>query len=233
MKITYCPTEPINNFHHSRPLDLIITGETTEGICCSGDVYRISTSQAAKIRKHFCGITDCRCAAGATDQLNEDGTEWGIPVRYCTTKTPSPSVDDLTIKFDNTRWNSETCEHDLPVVSVGEFVALVCMSSYGHDTYDFSVSQMVQDDGVCINGITHYYLGMHEVVKCSTTSITLRPAGADDLFRVDASGQRVRKNPAAAALGSIGGAAKTPAKSAASRANGAKGGRPRKVPSAE
>jgi hypothetical protein len=35
------------------------------------------------------------------------------------------------------------------------------------------------------------------------------------------------KNPHAAALGKLGGAAKSPAKAAASRANGAKGGRPR------
>ena len=37
------------------------------------------------------------------------------------------------------------------------------------------------------------------------------------------------KNPAAVTLGRLGGKAKTPAKSAAARRNGKKGGRPRKV----
>ena len=37
------------------------------------------------------------------------------------------------------------------------------------------------------------------------------------------------KNPAAVTMGRLGGKAKTPAKAAASRENGKKGGRPRKV----
>jgi hypothetical protein len=37
-----------------------------------------------------------------------------------------------------------------------------------------------------------------------------------------------RKNPAAQALGRLGGQASTPAKAEAARANGAKGGRPKK-----
>lgn len=40
------------------------------------------------------------------------------------------------------------------------------------------------------------------------------------------------KNPAAVALGKLGGKAKTKAKAAASRENGKKGGRPKKVKSA-
>lgn len=38
-----------------------------------------------------------------------------------------------------------------------------------------------------------------------------------------------KKNPAAVALGKLGGAAKSDAKTAASRTNGAKGGRPKKT----
>ena len=38
-----------------------------------------------------------------------------------------------------------------------------------------------------------------------------------------------RKNPAAVALGRLGGRVSSPAKAAASRANGAKGGRPKKA----
>lgn len=47
---------------------------------------------------------------------------------------------------------------------------------------------------------------------------------------VDAyTGEPIEKNPAAVSLGRLGGRAKSAAKSASSRANGAKGGRPRNV----
>jgi hypothetical protein len=80
MKITYQPTG-INNFHNSSAINLIISGEKTDGH--SGLVYRISRNQAQKISNHFCGVTDCRCPHGAAQQLNEDGTEYGIRVGYC------------------------------------------------------------------------------------------------------------------------------------------------------
>lgn len=79
MKITYQPTG-INNFHGSQPIVLVVSGEKTEGY--SGSVYRISNRQARKIENHFCGITGCGCAHGAVEQLNEEATEYGIPVRY-------------------------------------------------------------------------------------------------------------------------------------------------------
>jgi len=80
MKITYSPTG-INNFHNSSDINLIISGEITEGH--SGPVYRISRGQAMKITKHFCGVIDCRCPHGAAEQLDPDGTEYGIRVGYC------------------------------------------------------------------------------------------------------------------------------------------------------
>ena len=79
MKITYQPTG-INNFHGSQPIVLVVSGEKTEGH--SGSVYRISKGQARKIENHFCGITGCGCAHGSVEQLNEEATEYGIPVRY-------------------------------------------------------------------------------------------------------------------------------------------------------
>lgn len=80
MSITYQPTG-VNNFHNSKPLNLLISGEKTEGQNCP--VYRISKSQARKIENHFCGIADCRCPHGAVEQLNESGTEYGIRPEYC------------------------------------------------------------------------------------------------------------------------------------------------------
>jgi hypothetical protein len=80
MKITYQPTG-INNFHNSDPINLVISGEKTEGH--SGPVYRISKGQARKIENHFCGITDCRCPHGALEQLNGNESEYGIRVGYC------------------------------------------------------------------------------------------------------------------------------------------------------
>lgn len=81
MKITYRP-EGINNFHNSRAINLVVTGEKTESP--SGRVvYRVSAGQAARIHNHFCGISDCMCPHGAVEQLNMAGTEFGIRVGYC------------------------------------------------------------------------------------------------------------------------------------------------------
>lgn len=80
MKIKYTPTG-INNFHNCQPLQLVITGEKSEGH--SGPVYLVSAGQAAKIRDHFCGISDCCCSHGACEQLDWNGTKFGIRVAYC------------------------------------------------------------------------------------------------------------------------------------------------------
>lgn len=80
MQITYS-RKGINNFHNARSITLRVSGEQCEGI--SGMVYRISRHQAARIRGHFCGITDCHCSAGSVEELNYDGTEFGIPVASC------------------------------------------------------------------------------------------------------------------------------------------------------
>jgi hypothetical protein len=74
-KITYAPTG-INNFHNSRPLVLVISGREVEGD--TGMLFTISKGQAKKIERHFCGVIDCRCPAGAAIQLNEVGTLFGI-----------------------------------------------------------------------------------------------------------------------------------------------------------
>ena len=80
MKITYEPIG-INNFHDSPNINLIVSGETATGF--DDPVYLISKAQARRIEKHFCGITDCRCPAGAAIQLDESGTEFGIRVKWC------------------------------------------------------------------------------------------------------------------------------------------------------
>lgn len=82
MKIQYQPKPEVNDFHNSGPISLRISGEKIWGM--SGDVYRISSSQAQRIRKHFCNVKDCRCSAGSVEQLDSEGTQWGVPVRYCT-----------------------------------------------------------------------------------------------------------------------------------------------------
>ena len=78
MKLTYKPTG-INNFHTAPAITLIVSGETAD---FNGPVYRINTRQAKRIQNHFCGITDCRCPHGAVIQLNEAGTEYGLPIAY-------------------------------------------------------------------------------------------------------------------------------------------------------
>jgi hypothetical protein len=76
MRITINP-RGINNFHNSAPLAVRITGET---VYAGEDVvYRISKRQAAKIEKHFCGITDCRCPrGGVVVELDQEGETFGL-----------------------------------------------------------------------------------------------------------------------------------------------------------
>lgn len=81
MKISYKPTG-VTNFHNSDAIRLVISGRKIYG---SGDreVYHISRRQARRVEKHFCGISGCRCPAGGVEQLNQGGTAWGLPVRWC------------------------------------------------------------------------------------------------------------------------------------------------------
>lgn len=76
MKIFYEPTG-IKDFHNQGGLSFRVSGET------SGDNYIISRGQARRAQKHFCGMSDCRCPAGAVQQLTEDGSEWGLPIIFC------------------------------------------------------------------------------------------------------------------------------------------------------
>lgn len=80
-KITY---EPKFNFHQSPAITLIVDTEHTED-WWSGDspVYLISRRQARRIENHFCGMRGCGCPKGEVLQLNQEGTEFGVPVRNC------------------------------------------------------------------------------------------------------------------------------------------------------
>ncbi len=60
------------------------------------------------------------------------------------------------------------------------------------------------------------------------TDTTMTKKITDLESRFDAAIQRAEKNPAATALGKLGGSSKSKRKSAASRNNGKKGGRPKK-----
>lgn len=71
----------INNFHNADAISLRITGKKEQGF--DGEVYIISKGQARRLEKHFCGVTGCGCAKGAIEELNAEGTAFGIPVRFC------------------------------------------------------------------------------------------------------------------------------------------------------
>lgn len=60
MKISYCPTG-INNFHNRNAINLIIKNYNE----IDGEMLEITKYQAWRIGAHFCGVTDCRCPAGA------------------------------------------------------------------------------------------------------------------------------------------------------------------------
>lgn len=81
-KIHYLPTG-INNFHNSTPIALNVRTDRFSYHHEDGEVYKITKSQAQRIKRHFCGIKECWCPAGAVIQLDQDGNEWAILKKYC------------------------------------------------------------------------------------------------------------------------------------------------------
>lgn len=63
----YRPTG-INNFHNS-PAITVRLGEIKE--THEGPLYPITENQSRRIKRHFCGITDCRCPAGGVVEYEE------------------------------------------------------------------------------------------------------------------------------------------------------------------
>lgn len=41
----------------------------------------LSKWQADRLRKHFCGVSECRCNSAGLEQDNEDGTRFSITVK--------------------------------------------------------------------------------------------------------------------------------------------------------
>lgn len=78
MLVKYKPTG-INNFHNRPALSLRVSEKTNE---TGESLYLVSVRTAAKIERHFCGVTDCGCPQGAVIQLNEMGTRYGIIPAY-------------------------------------------------------------------------------------------------------------------------------------------------------
>lgn len=80
MRIVYEPNKA-TNFHNSQPIHLRVSGEQEIGL---GDhsVYLVSKKQSKRIERHFCGIAECRCPAGAVQQLDPDGNRYGIRVDW-------------------------------------------------------------------------------------------------------------------------------------------------------
>ena len=73
----------INNFHNSGPLAVRVTGQMALGM--GEDLYVISRQQALRIKKHFCGVTGCRCpAGGVVVETSSDGNKFGLRIRRMT-----------------------------------------------------------------------------------------------------------------------------------------------------
>ena len=76
--ITYSPKF---NFHNASALTIRLSTRPIESY--AGMVYPVTASQADRIRKHFCGVADCKCNSGALIQLDPDSEASGIPVKFC------------------------------------------------------------------------------------------------------------------------------------------------------
>jgi len=83
MQVSYRP-DGIHNFHKRQAIRLIVSGDVVAG--GDGEVYLISRGQAKRIESHFCGATDCRCAAGAVELLDLEETLFGIRTGWCTAR---------------------------------------------------------------------------------------------------------------------------------------------------
>lgn len=95
-KVSY---EPKFNFHNSSPINIVIDDEDTYEWSYSGKVYCISKAQARRIEKHFCGMSDCGCPKGDVTGLNQEGTEFGVPVKKLQLKVNEMSkIEELMDK---------------------------------------------------------------------------------------------------------------------------------------
>jgi hypothetical protein len=83
MQVFYKPDGKYN-FHKRQAIRLIVSGNVAAGAYGDGQVYLISRGQAKRIESHFCGATDCRCAAGAVELLDPDKALFGIRTGWCT-----------------------------------------------------------------------------------------------------------------------------------------------------
>ena len=72
--------DPSWNFHNAKPITVRV-GKPVAGMM-GRPVYLISKSQARRIEKHFCGITDCRCNSGGIGEENAEGTVFSIPAPH-------------------------------------------------------------------------------------------------------------------------------------------------------
>jgi len=76
-KILYRPNG-INNFHNSRVIGVLVSGVPVKTY--AGELYPLSDRQSKRVKKHFCGISECRCPAGALIEYEEG--KYGLPVEY-------------------------------------------------------------------------------------------------------------------------------------------------------
>lgn len=65
IKIEYNPTG-INNFHNCDPIKLIIDIDNIDNI---DEEIEISKNQKDRINRHFCGVKECHCPAGAVTEF--------------------------------------------------------------------------------------------------------------------------------------------------------------------
>lgn len=68
------------NFHNSSPLKIIVDTEKTVQGEDGGLLYAISKSQARRIDRHFCGISECICGSGPVVEYNQG--QFGISTKF-------------------------------------------------------------------------------------------------------------------------------------------------------
>ena len=75
MQVEYAPGF---NFHNQKPIT--VRSRRIKSEHGSVRLY-LSKSQAARLAKHFCGVTDCTCNSAGIVEETEDGTLFSINIR--------------------------------------------------------------------------------------------------------------------------------------------------------
>ncbi len=80
-RITISMESGRNNFHNAKSINIIVDSNDTIIGEDGRLMYKLTDSQARRLGKYFCGISDCKCFSGPVVAYDQD--RWAIPAKAC------------------------------------------------------------------------------------------------------------------------------------------------------